>query len=145
MSKPKVHVKVESYTEFCSGSPNNYRVEIEIAGHPFVYDGRRGEHGGHMSKDKAEKIAQEVLNALGTKTCLETRTNYGVLDARQRNALIASGKKLLRLRGDVYVDDTRSPADDYCWECGHEAPREEFTKENKCPNPKCLRPENWNS
>lgn len=69
--------------------------------------------------------------------------NYGVLTTSQRNTLMSTGKKLLRLRGDRYVDDTRVPGDKYCWECGHMAPKEEFLKENKCPNPKCPRPENW--
>jgi hypothetical protein len=36
---------------------------------------------------------------------------YGVLTPRQREALKAAGKKLLRLRGDVYIDDTRIPGE----------------------------------
>ncbi len=67
--------------------------------------------------------------------------DYGVLTPRQRNSIRG---KLLRLKGDRYITDTRSPGDNYCWECGHVAPNEEFVKENKCPNPKCPRPENWN-
>lgn len=70
--------------------------------------------------------------------------NHGVLTLSQRNVLTDAGKKLLRLRGDVYIDDTRGPGDEYCWECGHVAPNEEFVKENKCPNPNCPDPENWN-
>ena len=69
---------------------------------------------------------------------------YGILTASQRNTLMSTGKKLLRLRGDVYIDDTRGPEDEYCWECGHIAPKEEFLKENKCPNPDCPFPKNWN-
>jgi hypothetical protein len=69
--------------------------------------------------------------------------NYGVLTHMRRDALISAGKKLLRLRGDKYVDDTKGPGDDFCWECGHIAPKEEFLKENKCPNPDCPHPLMW--
>jgi len=36
------------------------------------------------------------------------------------------------------------PGFDYCWECGHIAPVEEFEGRDKCPNPDCPHPENWN-
>ena len=61
----------------------------------------------------------------------------------QRERLKATGTKLLRLRRDRYVIDTRGPGDDYCWECGHIAPEEVF-RENGCPNPECPKSTNWN-
>ncbi|MDP3985304.1 MAG: hypothetical protein Q8P82_00935 [bacterium] len=49
----------------------------------------------------------------------------------------------LRLRGDDrYVKDTRGEGDEYCWECGHVAPRGQFTASGY-PNPACPNPNNW--
>jgi hypothetical protein len=44
--------------------PNNYRVEIAIGEHTFIYDIRRG-HLGCMSKDRADRIAKKVKEAIG--------------------------------------------------------------------------------
>lgn len=33
---------------------------------------------------------------------------------------------------------------EYCWECGHIDTIDAFLKENKCPNPSCPCPSNWN-
>ncbi len=142
MSKSEVCVLVRHYNDQDDPyPPNNYRVEIEIGGYTFIYDPRDNwELRGCMPKKRAEKIAQEVRSTLGIET-QPAKINYGVLTPQQRNRIHG---KLLRLKGDVYVTDTRGPGDDYCWECGYIAPNEEFVKENKCPNPKCLRPENWN-
>jgi hypothetical protein len=49
----------------------------------------------------------------------------------------------LRLRLDRYIADTRKPGDDYCWECGHVAPHTVFVEKNRCPNPSCPNPSNW--
>lgn len=35
------------------------------------------------------------------------------------------------------------PGEDYCWECGHIAPLEDFLESDKCPNPECPYPGNW--
>lgn len=71
--------------------------------------------------------------------------DYGVLTPKQRDALLAKGKKLLRLRGDRYIDNTRQRPEEecYCWECGYIALEKEFLKENKCPNPDCPDPRMW--
>jgi len=69
--------------------------------------------------------------------------HFGHLTEVNRDKLTEQGNKLLRLRGDNYVEDTRGSGDDYCWECGHIASREKFAKNNKCPSSNCKRPENW--
>lgn len=53
-------------------------------------------------------------------------------------------KKLLRLKGDRFIPDLRGEGDDYCWECGHIAPKGEFLKSDYCPNSECPHPEDWN-
>ncbi|MFA5052932.1 MAG: hypothetical protein WC565_02665 [Parcubacteria group bacterium] len=42
-------------------------------------------------------------------------------------------------RGDVCT-----PGDEYCWECGYVAPAEIFFGRDRCPNPNCPHPGNWN-
>ena len=71
-------------------------------------------------------------------------TVYGHLEPKERDRVVATGVKLLRLRNDRYVTDNRTPGDAYCWECGHIDSEIEFAIINKCPNPTCPRPENWN-
>ena len=145
MPKSKVRVEVVCYDDRGDPDPpNNFRVEIKVGGHTFIYDPRDNwDLMGCMPEKKAEKIAQEVRNVLGTEI-QTTQVNYGFLTPSQRNALTGAGKKLLRLMGDMYIDDTKGPGDDYCWECGHIAPQNEFLSENKCPNSNCPNPENWN-
>ena len=72
MPKSEARVEVRCYNDQDDPyPPNNYRVEIEVGGHTFIYDPRDNwELRGCMPKDKAEKIAQKVRNALGTETCL---------------------------------------------------------------------------
>jgi len=67
-----------------------------------------------------------------------------ILTPEQREQREANGEKLLRLRGDRYVSNTLKKGETYCWQCGYIAPREDFLKENRCPNPSCPRPFLWN-
>ena len=57
-------------------------------------------------------------------------------------------KEILRkerpvLKKNVPTGKICPPGYDYCWQCGHIAPFEDFLKEDKCPNPSCPRPEFW--
>ncbi len=92
-----------------------------------------------VSELAAARGSHQVLGELLKN--LKKPQMYGVLTPKERDGI--SGK-LLRLKGDRYVSDTRGAGDVYCWECGHVAPKEEFLKENKCPNPDCPSPWNWN-
>ena len=66
MPRSKVQVEVAHYDDIDDPDPpNNYRVEIEVGRHTFIFDPRGNwELRGCMPKEKAEKIAQEVRNAL---------------------------------------------------------------------------------
>jgi hypothetical protein len=46
-------------------------------------------------------------------------------------------------KGQIRTGKICPPGHDYCWECGHIAPAEEFTKGKRCPNPACPNPHNW--
>lgn len=69
MPNSKVRVEVACYNDRGDPDPpNNYRVEIKIGRHTFLYDWRENyELMGCMPKKKAEKIAQEIRDALGIK------------------------------------------------------------------------------
>lgn len=65
------------------------------------------------------------------------------LTPEQKKSLEENGLKLLRLKNDYYIQDTRKEGDDYCVVCGCIAPKEKFLQNNSCPNPKCARPDFW--
>ena len=48
------------------------------------------------------------------------------------------------IRGEAVVPGKICPPGyDYCWQCGHIALLEEFTKSDRCPNPDCPHPGSW--
>lgn len=66
-----------------------------------------------------------------------------VLDEQERDLIESMGAKLLRLRGGRYTHDRRGEDDDFCFECGHIAPKFTFEMNDRCPNPDCPHPEFW--
>lgn len=57
---------------------------------------------------------------------------------------ILKKERKVMIRGEAVVPEKKCPPGfDYCWECGHIALAEEFTKNDRCPNPDCPHPWNW--
>ena len=61
---------------------------------------------------------------------------------RSRDVLLTIRKVIVG--GQIDTKKMCPPYYDYCWECGFVAPAEEFRKKDRCPNPNCPNPSNWN-
>lgn len=47
------------------------------------------------------------------------------------------------IKGQINTGVICPAGSDYCYECGRVEPAEVFTENNRCPNPHCPDPYNW--